>query len=278
MTLRTRPLSPALGVEVAGLDVAGPIAPAMAEALRDLLRRHHLLLLRGPVLDEATQVRFARVFGPISHRGAWMKTRDAALVSNTAPDGVLGQGEMLFHADHTFFRRPLKALALHALEVPRAGGDTLFANCILAYRDLPEALKARLAGRTSVQLFEYGGEYNRRVPLARASAAALRATHPLVLPDPDSGAPILFAHPLTTAAISGLEDDETQALLDELAPYIADPAIGYRHAWRVGDLVVWNNLTLQHARTAFDPTERRTLRRTPIAVSDAEAHDETAAA
>lgn len=278
MTIATQPLSPALGVEVRGLDPREPVAPHDADALRDLLRRHHLLLFRGPVMTEAEQVRFARLFGPISHRGAWMRTRDAAHVSNVLPDGVLGSGEMLFHADHTFFRRPLKALALHALQVPSAGGDTLFANCILAYRDLPDTLKRRIAGRTSVQLFEYGGEYNRRVPLAQASPAALRATHPLVMPDPDSGAPILFVHPLTTAAISGLDDGETQDLLDALAPRIADPAIGYCHAWRVGDLALWNNMTLQHARTPFDPNEPRTLRRTPIAVSESEAHDETAAA
>ena len=278
MTFETRPLSPALGVEVRGLDPRAPMAPDHAGALRDLLRRHHLLLIRGPVLSEAEQVDFARCFGPISHRGAWMRTRDSALVSNARPDGVLGDGEMLFHADHTFFRNPLKALALHALELPSSGGETLFANCVLAYRNLPAALKARIEGRTSVQLFEYGGEYNTRVPLARASAAALRATHPLVIVDPDSGERVLFVHPLTTAAISGLDDDETQALLDAVTPYIADPAIGYRHAWRVGDLILWNNITLQHARAPFDARERRTLRRTPIAVSETEAYDETAAA
>ena len=278
MITGTRPLSPALGIEVQGLDLREAIDGATADALRAHLRHHHLLLLRDQRIEEADQVRFAELFGPISHRGAWMRARDAAHVSNVRPDGVLGNGEMQFHADHTFFKRPLKALALYAIEVPGRGGDTLFANCVLAYRNLSPALKRRIADLTSVQLFEYGGEYNTRVRLADASPAALRTEHPLVVRDPDSGARVLFAHQLTTAAIPGLDDDETEALLAELVPFIADPTVGYRHAWRVGDLVLWNNMTLQHARTPFDANEPRTLRRTPIAASVAEARDETAAA
>lgn len=278
MITGTRPLSPALGVEVQGLDLREAIDADTADVLRALLRRHHLLLVRDQRLEEASQVRFAELFGPISHRGAWMRTRDVAHVSNVRPDGVLGSGEMQFHADHTFFKRPLKALALYAVEVPKRGGDTLFANCILAYRNLPAVLKRRVAHLSSVQLFEYGGEYNTRVRLADASPNALRAEHPLVIEDPDSGEPVLFVHQLTTAAIPGLDDDQTETLLAELVPYVADPAVGYRHAWRAGDLVLWNNMTLQHARTYFDANEPRTLRRTPIAASVAEARDETAAA
>lgn len=278
MALEIVPLSEALGVEVRGVDLAQPISRETAEALVDAWSEHHLLLLRGQAIDEAQQVAFAELFGPVSHRGAYMKDRMASHVSNTRPDGILGGGVLHFHSDHTFFAKPLKAVCLYGIEVPATGGETLFANAIQAYRNLPDDLKRQIEGLTSVQLFDYAGDYNRRLLLEDAPDDAPRCDHPLVKRDEASGEPVLFAHDLTTAAIHGLNHDETDQLLADLMVYLGDPAIGYRHTWRPGDVVVWNNITLQHARTDFDPAERRTLRRVPIAVSDAEAWDETATA
>jgi len=272
------PLSPALGVEITGLDLARPFDGEVAAALRRAYGAHRLLLLRGQDLDQAAQLRFATLFGPVSHRGAFMKEADASHVSNARPDGILGSGVLAFHSDHTFFRHPLKAICLHAIEVPSSGGDTLFADVLAAWDHLPAALKARIADLSSLQLFDYGGDYNRRTLEADAPADAPRCWHPLVRVDDDSGRKALFAHMHTTAAISGLADDEADALMAELAGYIADPAIGYRHVWQPGDVLLWNNIALQHARTDFDSRQRRTLRRIPIAVSEAEAREETAQA
>ena len=276
--MELRPLSPALGVEVVGVDLVRPFDPETADALRRAYGAHRLLLLRGQELDQAAQVRFANLFGPVSHRGAFMKEVDASHVSNARPDGILGSGVLHFHSDHTFFRHPLKASCLHAIEAPSAGGDTLFADSHAAYEHLPATLKARIADLSSLQLFDYSGDYNRRTLARDAPADAPRCWHPLVREDPDSGATVLFAHMHTTAAISGLTDAEADALMEELAGYIADPAIGYRHVWRPGDVLLWNNIALQHARTDFDAREKRTLRRVPIAVSEAEAREETAQA
>lgn len=278
MTIGLRPLTKALGVEVRGLDLAQPITPSDADLLREAWGRHHLLLVRDQHLSEAEQVAFATLFGPVSHRGAYMKDRMATHVSNVRPDGILGGGVLHFHSDHTFFARPLKAICLHAIEVPEAGGDTLFANAILAHRNLPEALRRRVEGLTSVQLFDYTGDYNRRTLLEDAPADAPRCDHPLVKVDEASGEKVLFIHEHTTAAIHGLKHEEVDALVGDLMTYLGDPAIGYRHNWAPGDVLIWNNMTLQHARTDFDPTARRTLRRVPIAVSEAEARDETATA
>ncbi|MBT5433223.1 MAG: TauD/TfdA family dioxygenase, partial [Rhodospirillaceae bacterium] len=227
--------------------------------------------------DEAAQMRFATLFGPISHRGVFMKTRDFTHVSNAREDGILGGGVLDFHSDHTFFRHPLRAICLYAIEVPGSGGETLFSNAAMAWANLPADLKARIQGRRSLQLFDYNGDYNRRCLERDAAADAPRCWHPLMLHD-KAGGTVLFVHPLTTAAIDDLSEPETDALIDELAGYIADPTIGYRHTWRPGDVLIWNNMALQHARTDFDPSERRTLRRMPIAVSEAEARDETATA
>ena len=276
--MKLKPLSPALGVEIEGLDLARPLEAATVAALREAWVAHHLLLLRGQQIDQAAQVRFATLFGPVSHRGAYMKEVDASFVSNARADGILGSGVLHFHSDHTFFRHPLKAICLNALEVPSSGGDTLFANAMMAHANLPEALKRRIAGLSSLQLFDYRGDYNRRTLEKDAPPEAPRCWHPLVMAEPASGRPVLFLHMHTTARIDGLTDAEADDLMAELERYIADPAIGYRHAWRPGDVLLWNNIALQHARTDFDPAERRTLRRVPIAVSEAEAREETAAA
>ena len=278
MTIEMTPLSPSLGVEVRGVDLTRPLPPETADLLRGEWAQHHLILLRGQQIDEDQQVAFAHIFGPVSHRGAYMKDRMATHVSNVRPDGILGGGVLHFHSDHTFFARPLKAICLYGVEVPTAGGETLFANAIQAYRNLPNDLKQRIEGLTSVQLFDYSGDYNRRSLLEDAPDDAPRCDHPLVKLDEASGERVLFAHDQTTAAIHGLDQNETDRLLAELTTYLADPAVGYRHTWRPGDVLVWNNITLQHARTDFDPSQRRTLRRVPIAVSEAEAWDKSATA
>ena len=278
MSITLTPLADALGVAVEGIDLARPIAPETVDLLRDAWSKHHLLLLRGQDIDEDQQVAFSTLFGPVSHRGAYMKDRQASHVSNVRPDGILGGGVLHFHSDHTFFARPLKAICLYAIDVPPSGGDTLFANAILAYRNLPQDLKARIGGLTSVQLFDYTGDYNRRTLLDDAPGDAPRCDHPLVKTDDGSGEKILFIHEHTTAAIHGLDHDAVDALLADLMPYLNDPAIGYRHSWSPGDVLLWNNMTLQHARTDFDRSQARTLRRVPIAVSEAEANDATATA
>jgi alpha-ketoglutarate-dependent taurine dioxygenase len=264
MTLGVRPLSPALGVEVM-LDLERHLDDAALGEIHALFRAHRLLLFRGQALSEATQVRFSTSFGPISRRSPAMRDRDTVNVSNTDPAGVLGTGELLFHSDNTFFAEPLQAIGLYAIEVPEAGGDTLFANAQAAYAALPQAVRARIAALTSFQLFDYASpDYNKRPRLETAAPDAPRARHPLVWTEPETGTPTLFFSEQTTACIEGLEPAEEAALIATLRAAIADPAHGYRHRWRPGDFLFWDNVVLQHARTDFDPKAPRTLRRTPI--------------
>ena len=261
--LSIRPLSPALGVEVT-VDLAAALDDALLGELERLYAKHHLLLFRGQDLPEAAQVRFARHFGPISHRSPAMRDKDTVMVSNTEPGGILGTGVLYFHSDNTFFPEPLKALGLYAIAVPEEGGDTVFSNVRLAYENLPEALKRKIAGLTSHQVFDYAGDYNHRTSLESTPPDAQRAMHPLVWDDPDSGARVLFFSELTTARIEGIPLAEEEDLIAELHGYIADPAISYRHKWRAGDFLFWDNIHLQHARMDFDPSQPRTLRRTPV--------------
>lgn len=268
MTFQTRPLSPALGVEITGVDLSQPLTPEVAQSLLDLYRHHHLLLLRDQQLDEDAQLRFAELFGPISRRSPAMQKAKTAYVSNARPDGVLGQGELYFHSDNTFFVHPLKAIGLYGIEMPPVGGDTLFANCAAVHAALPEATRRRLDGLSSYQLFDYDGDYAKRSVEEGTPADAPRAVHPLVWTDPDTGQRALFLSEHTTVRINELPVADGEALIAELRTWIADPRFGYRHHWRPGDMLLWDNIILQHAREPFDTAYRRTLRRTPVGDPD----------
>lgn len=263
MELSYRPLSPAVGVEI-DLDLTRELDEATWQQIEELYLSHSLLLFREQAMSEEDQVRFSRRFGPISRRNPAQGERDSVMVSNALKGGVLGDGELFFHSDNTFFTEPLKAIGLHALEVPEEGGDTLFSNAYLVYEALPPELRERVETLQSFQLFDYNGDYNRRSKLEDAPADAPRAIHPLVWSHPDTGRKALFLSEHTTARIVGLDSDEEEELIATLRGYISDPRFVYRHKWRNGDFVFWDNVVLQHARTNFDPKTRRTLRRTPV--------------
>ena len=268
--LQTRPLSPALGVEVLDLDLSRPFDARVADELRALYRAHHLILLRGQQIDEAAQVRFSEIVGPVSHRSPSMRTRNSALVSNVEPEGILGDGKLYFHHDNTFYQHPLRALSLYALELPSSGGDTLFSNCAMVHDALPQSLRDRIAGLSSYQMFDFSGgfDYNQRSRDEDASPQAIRAIHPLVWSEPEGGRKVVFMSEHTTVRLNEVDDAEGEAIVAELASWIADPRFGYRHRWRLGDVILWDNIILQHAREPFDKRERRTLRRIPIAETE----------
>lgn len=245
-------------------DLSQPLTDQIATELVALYERYHLLLFRSQTFSAEQQVAFSKLFGPISHRSPAMKVKETALVSNVAPDGVLGDGELLFHSDNTFFQHPLKAIGLYAMEIPSVGGDTLFANAHLVYDSLPDEVKRKLPGLSSLQTFDYGGDYNKRSTLEAVPPDAPVAQHPLLWTNPATGRIALFLSEHTTVRINGLGKDEEDALIALLRRHIEDPRFCYRHKWTVGDFVFWDNVCLQHARETFDRKQARTLRRTPV--------------
>ena len=130
------------------------------------------------------------------------------------------------------------------------GGETGFIDAAEAYTRLPAALRERIADVSAVHVERFP-----RGPVPN------RVRHPVVLHHPVTGIPILFVNPLFTESIPEAGDD---SLLVELQASFAAPAIQYWHRWRPGDLLIWDNLVLQHARNEFPATDRRTIRRCQI--------------
>ena len=265
--LQFRPLSPAVGAEVLGLDLSEPIGAADAEALRAAYRRHHLLLVRGQMPTTAQQTAFAEVFGRVTLRekNTVRNAEDQAQhVSNVRDDGLFGKGDLDFHLDQLFQPQPLAALILTALEVPSRGGDTKFVNAMAAVEKMPPELRARIAGLKCLNAYTFAGALAKDWNVRDASSAGMFQEHPMLWRDPDSGREALWVNKLTTLSVVGLPPDESAALIAEVRRFLYDDSITYPHKWKVGDLLLWDNLRLQHARTPFDESQPRTLRRTPI--------------
>jgi len=263
-----RPLSPALGAEILGVDLRDPIDGALKQKLLDAWRQHLVLLLRDQTLDEDTQVRFAETFGTLarttSGRAFSAKHPSVMLVSNIREDGkpigALPDGEMHFHTDQCHQATPAKATLLYALEVPSKGGNTLFANAYTAYETLPEDIRQRIAGRRALNAYTS----DTMLRSANYDDAKSSYWHPTVRTHPATGRKALYVNRLMTREIEGLPREESDAILQRLFDHQEQPKFVYEHVWRVGDILMWDNRCTLHARTDFSAGERRMLRRVTV--------------
>ena len=183
---------------------------------------------------------------------------------NGKPIGVLPDGEMWFHHDMSYAAAPNRASFLYSLEIPSRGGETMFASMYAAYDNLPPRLKERIEGRRVLQAFDE--VQDSRLDLTKVPLAEVKHQwQPIVVAHPETGRRALYVSRLISHEIEGLDAAESQALLDELCDYSEDEAIRYTHEWRVGDLLMWDNLNSIHARKDFPREERRLMRRFSIA-------------
>jgi taurine dioxygenase len=264
-----RPLSPALGAEIVGIDLSKEIDDFTFAQIRDAWHDHLVILLRDQELSEEDEVRFAEKFGPpaVIHTKQFVRNHPAVmLISNIREDGkpigALPDGEMHFHTDQCHQERPAMASMLYALEVPRRGGNTLFANGYKAYATLPDAIKRRIDGRSALNAYDYDTASTKRG--TRLAEGVASCVHPVVRTHPATGRKALYVNRLMTVRIEGLPADESDELLGLLFEHQERREFVYEHVWRAGDLLMWDNRCTLHARTDFSPNERRLMRRVTI--------------
>ncbi len=274
MGFTVTPLSDALGAEIGGLDISEPLAPSVVEALRAAFHEHLILLFRGHDLTWHQQIDFAGRFGPLGVRKRKAEDRPEGiesdhlmLVSNIRRDGKpigsLPDGEMLFHHDMCYVAAPDMATLLYAIEPTRDGGHTVFANMYAAYDTLADDLKAAIAGREVMQVYNY-------LPTVRVDADDDPAKYdhyvqPAVIVHPATGRRALYVNQLMSARIEGLAAERGAAVLAAIRAHLDRPELSYEHAWRAGDLIMWDNYCTCHARTDFPPDQTRLLRRCTVA-------------
>jgi taurine dioxygenase len=279
MAIRIKNLGAPLGAEVAELDLSKPVPQADVDAIEAIWRERLVVVFHGQNLSDPQLIAFSRNFGELDPPGPnpygepFNKEHpELNVISNVVEDGKplgnLGDGEAVWHADMTYVDVPPKAALLHALEVPppEAGGNTYFADMFAAYETLPADLKKAAEGKIAVH------------DASRNSAGMLRkgykdvtdvrdtvgARHPLVRTDPKTGHKALFLGRRPSAYVQGLSVADSEALLDALWAHATQPRFAMCHQWQVGDVLMWNNLSVLHRRDPFDPKTRRVMHRSQI--------------
>ena len=267
--VQVRPLSSALGAEVIGID-ANTASDAEVDRVRDIWHEYQVVLLRDQHLGEDEQASFGRRFGGGSLSGGHNKVFEGDnegvvyvtnVVDEGAPVGILPDGEMQFHSDQCHQEMPSKGTMLYAIEVSTVGGDTRFANAYRAYETLSDEMKARIADLKAVNIYDYAANPTQR---GQPREGVPSHTHPVVRTHPVTGRKALFVNRLMTARIEGMDPDEGEALLTTLFDHQEQPQFIYDHKWQPGDMLIWDNRCVLHARTDFDPGQRRRLRRVTL--------------
>lgn len=275
-SFEVRPLCPALGAEIIGLDISKPLDKATSQELAETWRDYLLLLFRKPDMTQQEQIRFAKCFGTIGERPKPADSRpedysqlDQAfmLVTNIRKDGkpigTLPDGEMMFHHDTIYKAKPHIGTLLYAIEVPSVGGNTLFTNLYLAYNALSNEIKKRVEGRKAKHVYDYE-RINERNTEEGAGDLLESYSHPVCITHPRSQKKALYVDRLMTAEIEGLSEEESEKILNTMFDTAERKDFVYEHIWKPGDLLLWDNLCSSHARTNFSDGERRLLRRCQV--------------
>ncbi len=269
----------ACGAEIA-LDLAQDIDDATFLEIQRAFHDNIVVVFRGQDLSNERHIEFSRWFGELEihivKKYLLPGFREILLISNIRDE----QGEHIgladagftWHTDTSYRRRPSRCSLLYAKEVPERDGvplgDTVFANTIAAYEALPESMKERLAGLRAIHRYSA----RRRVadsPRPKLTQGQIEETpdiaHPIVRTHPYTGRKSLYVTAGECVGIEGMSDDEAIDLIAELDAHCVQPEFLYRHKWRVGDLLMWDNASAMHlAICDYALPERRLMHRTTV--------------
>lgn len=283
MTLIVKPFSPGFACELTGVDLRTESTPQTAEATMDAMDRYGVSVFRGQKIDDPQQIAFSRLFGNLEHspnfgRGdkdtVRMKFPELFDVSNLDENGAIlpdsdrrrayRQANLMWHTDSSFQPGGAGYSLLFAHEIPSSGADTQFADMRAAYDQLPQSMKDRIEGL----VVEHSTYYSRSLVGYEFTEEELKRRKPtyqyLVQTHPRSKRKSLYLASHASHVV-GMDVEEGRALLKELTAFATQPQFVYRHQWKVGDLLIWDNRCTMHRATPYDDfSERRDLRRTTV--------------
>ena len=280
MQFTVRKLTPNVGAEISGLDLRQPLAPDTMAEVRKVWLDNVVVVFPDQPIDDEQQIAFSRQVGELEliNMSALQLPGKPEIYAATdlddnddfmPPDHPVmrvNHDNRKWHSDSSFKRVPAMASLLHARIVPPAGGDTAYANMAAAYEALSDDMKAKLDGLVAVHNFYWSRRDVNVTAFTQEETMALPPVrHPVVRRHPETGRPALFvgSH---TESIDGMEWDEGRELIAGLIEHATRPQFVYQHAWRVGDLVWWDNRAALHCGMPFDVTRhKRRLHRTTVA-------------
>ena len=263
------PLTAHTGAEVSGLDFRKPIEPQDRDTLSRAFVNRHVLVIREQHFTPDQFKSAAELFGELQpHDKKEHHVPGHPDVSYVSNDEFVNGRRIIpgetFHTDHSNHPRPPKATMLFAAVLPSRGGDTQYVNMHSAYDGLPAETKQKIDGLKAVHV--YLSKYSPR-PLGHLTEESRQklpppGIHPLVRTHPENGRKSLFLNPVRMESIVGMEDQAALALIDELMQHATQKKYEYRHKWRHGDWVLWDNRSVMHqANPDYDMSERRYLYR-----------------
>jgi len=263
------PLTEHTGAEVSGFDFRKPINPQDREALNRAFVNHHVLVVRDQHFTPDQFKSATELFGELQpHDRKEHHVPGHPDVSYVSNDEFVNGRRIIpgetFHTDHSNHPRPPKATTLFAVTLPCHGGDTQYVNMHSAYDDLPAETKQKIDELKAVHV--YLSKYSPR-PLGHLTEESHHklpppGIHPLVRTHPENGRKALFLNPVRMESIVGMDDQAALALIEDLMRHATQKKYEYRHRWRHGDWVLWDNRSVMHqANPDYDMNERRYLYR-----------------
>jgi taurine dioxygenase len=275
MTLDIIPTGAAVGAEIRGVDLSRPLDERSFAAIEQAYNECGVIFFRDQRIAPEHQIAFTRRFGEIEfnifgERWSVPGCPEIVVVSNITADGkpigVRRAGEN-WHSDMCYTARPPRGTMLYAREIPTLHGlplgDTEFASAAAAWEALPATLQQRLSGRRA--MFDFRGRKRALTPTQAEIDRNPPVMHPIVRTHPRTGRKCLYVMRDDCIGIEGMDTEEAQGLIGALADHIVKPAFIYRHQWRVGDLLMWDNCTVQHrAIQDYDLPQRRLMHRTTM--------------
>jgi len=268
-----------MGAEVTGADLSRAMEEAQFAAVQALFLEHRVLVFRGQKLTAPQFLSFSRHFGiaepHVLDQFHHPDYSDILILSNVKKHGKptgLADGGTYWHSDYSYLEIPARATLLYSIEVPSVGGDTLFADQVTAYEDLPDSMKRRIDGLVAIH--HYGNRDDHDLSSRTVAyppderQKRLRGItlikHPLVRRHPLTGRKALYAVSGTSVGIEGMPQDEALDLLRELARHSTQEKYCFSVRYGVGDVVVWDNAAVLHSATLVDPDDPRTLWRITV--------------
>ncbi len=287
------PTGKAVGAEIRGFNATLPMPDEVKQALRDAWAKHMVLYWHGPKLNDDQLMAVSAIFGDPHTAAArkyhleqgetvddeYMVSRhpSVSIISNCGPDGKpvmdnggLGSYEVVWHTDNSYVEVPPAGSMLHALVLPvNGGGETSFNNQYLAYEELPDDLKRAIEGKSQVHdsTRNSAGVLRPGVTLPTKPQEVPGPTHPLVRIHPATGKKALYLgrrRVWPSNYIIGMNNEDSEALLDKLWAHATQTKYEWQHTWEVGDTVLWDNRCCMHYRTEIDVMQRRIMHRTTI--------------
>ncbi len=270
MSLTITKLSDHTGAQATGVDLTRPIDDATKARLNAAFTEQSVLVIRDQAMTPQQVLDAVQLFGEVfiqhNTRFALPECPQIHYISNQDqfPDGtryIPGEG---YHTDHSNDARPPKATVLFAVTLPDRGGDTQYVNMHRAYESLSPAMQVRIADLKAIHVYQNSHSTRKLMGLPDAAKERVpnAVLHPIVRTHPETGRKALYINPIRIEGILGLSHAEALPLLDTLLEHAIQPAHQYRHSWRKGDLVLWDNRCLLHkANGDYDMNQLRYLYR-----------------